>query len=55
MSERPDGVADECAERPWPTELRLKNNGKTLAVSFGNGERTSSQPSSCRWRAPAPR
>jgi DUF971 family protein len=27
------------AERPWPTELRLGKDRKTLAVSFDNGER----------------
>jgi len=25
--------------RPWPTELRLSKDGKTLAVAFENGER----------------
>ena len=27
------------AERPWPTELRLAKDRKTLAVSFDTGER----------------
>ena len=27
------------SERPWPTELRLAKDRKTLAVSFDNGER----------------
>ena len=27
------------SERPWPTELRLGKDRKTLAVSFDNGER----------------
>ncbi len=25
-------------ERPWPSELRLKDKGKLLAVTFDNGE-----------------
>ncbi len=28
----------DADNRPWPTELRLKNHGKLLVVTFDNGE-----------------
>ena len=31
-------VCIECRWRPWPTELRLHKDRKTLTVTFDNGE-----------------
>lgn len=31
-------MTDAATDRPWPTELRLKEKGTLLAVTFDNGE-----------------
>jgi DUF971 family protein len=32
-------MSSETQNRPWPTELRLSKDGKTLTIAFDTGER----------------
>lgn len=41
------------ASRPWPTELRLAKDGRSLAVAFENGERFAFSAEYLRVKSPS--
>jgi DUF971 family protein len=43
----------EAAARPWPTELRLRKGGRTLAITFDNGEHFELAAEYLRVRSPS--
>ena len=43
----------DSAENPWPTELRLHKDGKTLTVAFDNGESFDLSAEYLRVRSPS--
>jgi DUF971 family protein len=46
-------MSSETENRPWPTELRLSKDGKTLTIAFDTGERFSLPAEFLRVKSPS--
>ena len=46
-------MSSETETRPWPTELRLSKDGKTLTIAFDTGERFSLPAEYLRVKSPS--
>ena len=46
-------MSSESESRPWPTELRLSKDGKTLTVAFERGERYALSAEYLRVKSPS--
>lgn len=46
-------MSSETEKRPWPTELRLSKDGKTLTVAFEGGERYALSAEYLRVKSPS--